>query len=358
MDDYAQHRIPGVKYRTETRHRPVTADVFGEEVTEYEPYDVDVPVPPRDWDRVLFRGVLAVALGSTAVAIVWSTAAIGGLLELLVTAGIAYAAASLFELVWIVCLAAERLLQTTPDRARRVRIVGWLSLLAVAGAVIVHGVHEKQLAAGILGGAVSLMAKGSWWVVFQVKNVRLRPRLAAWLQRRVEETAAEEYLLAARQQLGGRTAYNAAVYGEGEAATARSAILASRDAEPPAPARAVAPAVSPAYVAPSVAPVAPTAPLAPAAPVAPPVPPVGPTPAPAPEAAVPPAAPAPTPQPQVVFPMGPSIASTVRAALDEDEAISDEDLVAKVAAVHGDRPKLADTVATYRRKEMKKRKAS
>ncbi|MDX2922472.1 hypothetical protein, partial [Streptomyces sp. NE06-03C] len=58
------------------------------------------------------------------------------------------------------------------------------------------------------------------------------------------------------------------------------------------------------------------------------------------------------------LPGGPAIASTVRAALDEDEAISDEDLVAKVAAVHGDRPKLADTVATYRRKEMKKRKAS
>ncbi|MFF3096767.1 hypothetical protein [Streptomyces cyaneofuscatus] len=358
MDDPTpQHRIPGVRYTTETRYRPITAEVFGDETTEYEPYTVDVPVPPRDWDQALFRFVLGVALMSTTVAIVWSTAAIGTLLQLLVTAGIAYAAASLFELVWILCLAAERLLQRTPDRARRVRILGWVSLLAVTTAVVVHGVHEGQVAAGIIGGAVSLMAKGSWWVVFQVKNVRLRPRLENWLAQKVEETAAEEYLLAARQQLGGRSAFNAAVYGSAEAYTARSAVLAARDVEPPAQAVTAAPA------APAVAPAAPSVYVAPpVAPVAPPVQPV--TATPVPEAPVPSAPPVeptpqptPTPQPQVVFPMGLSIAATVRGALDEDESISDEDLVAKVAAVHGDRPKLADTVATYRRKA-KKRKAS
>ncbi|MFC8723708.1 hypothetical protein [Streptomyces bacillaris] len=340
MDDTPQHRTPGVRYTTETRYRAVPANVFGEEITEYEPYEVDVPVPPRDWDQVLFRFVLAVALASTTVAIVWSTAAIGGLLELLVTAGIAYAAASLFELVWIVCLAAERLLQRTPDRARRVRIVGWLALLVVAGAVIVHGVHENQVAAGLLGGAVSLMAKGSWWVVFQVKNVRLQPRLAAWLQRRVEETAAEEYLLAARQQLGGRSAYNAAVYGSDEAQTARSAILASRETEQPAAIPA------PAAAAPPAAPL-----TAPPAYIAPPVPPAEPSPVPA--TPVPPAAPAQPAQP--VTPItGGSIAATIREVLADTPKISEEDLTAKVRAVHGDKPNLADTVRRTRARIEKK----
>ncbi|MGW5931569.1 hypothetical protein ACWF2L_35825 [Streptomyces anulatus] len=367
MDDPTpQHRIPGVRYATETRYRAVTADVFGEETTEYEPYTVDVPVPPRDWDQVLFRFVLGVALVATFVAIVWSTAAIGSLLEKIATPGIAYAAASTFELLWILSLAAERLLRRTPDRVRRARVAGWVGLLVVTAAVIVHGVNENQVAAGILGGVVSFMAKGAWWVVFSVKQVRLRPRLEQWLARRVEETAAEEYVLDARQQLGGRAAYNAAIYGSAEAHAARAAVVAARDVEPPAQAVTAAPAAPavapPAYAPPPVAQAAPPVyvapPVAPVAPVAPPV-----TVTPVPEAPVPSAPPVeptpePTPAPQVVFPMGPSIASTVRAALDEDEAISDEDLVAKVAAVHGDRPKLADTVATYRRKEMKKRKAS
>ncbi|MFI0934629.1 hypothetical protein ACH4RG_23265 [Streptomyces sp. NPDC021019] len=374
MDDPTpQHRIPGVRYTTETRYRAVTADVFGEETTEYEPYTVDVPVPPRDWDMVLFRFVLSVALMATIVAIVWSTAAIGSLLEKIATPGIAYAAASTFELLWILSLAAERLLRRTPDRVRRARIAGWVGLLIVTGAVIVHGVNEDQVAAGILGGVVSFLAKGAWWVVFSVKQVRLRPRLEQWLARRVEETAAEEYVLDARQQLGGRAAYNAAIYGAAEAQTARAAVVAARDIEPPAQAvtaapaaPAVAPAAPPAHIPQPVAQAAPPAYVAPpVAPVAPPARPV--TATPVPEAPVPSAPPVeptpqpeptPTPQPQVVFPMGPSIAATVRDALNEDEDISDEDLVAKVAAVHGDRPKLAETVATYRRKEMKKRKAS
>ncbi|MGJ3558978.1 hypothetical protein ACR6C2_08345 [Streptomyces sp. INA 01156] len=59
-----------------------------------------------------------------------------------------------------------------------------------------------------------------------------------------------------------------------------------------------------------------------------------------------------------VLPMVPSIRQIVIKALDENEEISDEDLVARVCEMHGDRPKLAETVATYRRKEMKKRRAS
>ena len=76
-------------------------------------------------------------------------------------------------------------------------------------------------------------------------RVRLRPRLEQWLARRVEETAAEEYVLDARQQLGGRAAYNAAIYGSAEAHAARAAVVAARDVEPPAQAVALRPGIRP-----------------------------------------------------------------------------------------------------------------
>jgi hypothetical protein len=59
-----------------------------------------------------------------------------------------------------------------------------------------------------------------------------------------------------------------------------------------------------------------------------------------------------------VLPLVPSIRQIVARALDENEDIPDGDLLERVRAFHGDRPKLAATVDTYRRREMKARRAS
>ncbi|WP_328434537.1 hypothetical protein [Streptomyces sp. NBC_00425] len=346
-DNHDQPRVPGVRYRTETRYRPVTTYVFGEEQTDYEPYQVDVPVPPRDWDRALMRFVMTVAFASTVVAVVWSTASISRLLALVVSsAAIAVAAASLFELLWIMCLAAEWLLRGRPNRAKPMQVAGWITVWFVVAGVIVEGVHEKQIAAGIVGGAVSLMAKGSWWVVYRVRQVELRRPIAAWLQRNQEETAAAEALLGFKSQMGGRQAYAELVYGRDAVLAARATVEAANrlglDPSGPRPDPSGRPVQ--AAPAPQAAPI-PAAPVqAPAAPVQPPAP-----------AAVPTAS-APVGPP--VTQLGPSIRQTVVAILDRDWNVSDEDLVDEVRRIHGDRPKLADTVATYRRKEAKARRGS
>ncbi|KQW13558.1 hypothetical protein [Streptomyces sp. Root369] len=362
-----QPRVPGVRYRAEMRTRQVPSQVFGEEVMDEEEYNVDVPVPPRDWDVILMRFLMAVAIGSTTVAVVWSTASISRLLGLVVdSTGIAVAAASLFELLWIVCLAAEHLLRGQPDRAEPMKRAGWFAVVCVVAAVVVQGFHEHEQAAGIVGGAVSLMAKGSWWVVFRVRQVKLRRPIAMWLQRKMEDTAAAEALLGFKHRIGGRQAYATLVFGEDEFAAAQAAVQAAQHVQqipsgqrPGTYVRAQQPAPAPATQS---APPAP--PSSGPAPVPTPTP--APNPAPAPAAPVPPAAPvgATPPSGQVAPPgqpvtqLGPSIAATVRAALDEDEGMPDVVLVDRVRQVHGDRPKLAETVATYRRKEMKKRRTA
>ncbi|MFJ1606984.1 hypothetical protein ACIOHS_26975 [Streptomyces sp. NPDC088253] len=356
-----QPRVPGVRYRTETRTRSVLSSVFGEEVMDEEEYEVDVPVPPRDWDRVLMRFLLTVALASTAVTFVWSTSSISKLLRLIGTeTEIAVGAASLFELLWIVCLAAEWLLRGQPDRAEPMKKAGWVAVWFVVAAVVAQGVHAHEVAAGIFGGLVSLMAKGSWWVVFRVRQVHLRRPIAVWLQRKMEDTAAAEALLSFKHRIGGRQAYAALVFGEDEFAAATAAVqAANRVHEIPSGPRPD-PSGQPSRPVEQSAP----APAAQSAPLVPPVPAAQPQPqaqqpAPAPAAPQPaPAAPAAAPSGQAPVPpappvpgIAPSIASTVRNVLANQPGISDDDLIEEVKKVHGDRPKLADTVLRNRRKK-------
>lgn len=359
-----QPRIPGVRYRTETRYRPVTTHVFGEEQTDYEPYEVEVPIPPRDYDRYLMRFLMAVAMVSTVIAVVWSTASISRLLSLVVTTpGIAIAGASLFELLWIVCLVAEWLMRGQPDRAKPMQIAGWIAVTFVVTAVIVEGFHEQERAAGIVGGAVSLMAKGSWWVVFRVRQVKLRRPIASWLQRNLEDIAAAEALLAFKQQIGGRQAYASASYGADELQAARTTVEAVNRLQqlaasepvpvvPPAPqppmqpsGQPVQPPPPPAQVPAPVVPV-PQAPVLPVSgqgvPVSGPVSGQGQEPA------------------QPVAQIGGSIAGAIRALLAEHPAWEGDqhldDLVKAVEAACGPRPGLADTVRRTRDRQLKKQK--
>ncbi|MFF0092745.1 hypothetical protein ACFYSF_22670 [Streptomyces canus] len=353
-----QPRVPGVRYRTETRKRPVPSSVFGEEVMDEEEYEVDVPIPHRDWDRVLMRFLLTVALASTVVTFVWSTSSISKLLRLIGTeTEIAIGAASLFELLWIVCLAAEWLLRRQPARAKPMKAAGWVAVWFVVAAVVAQGVHAHEVAAGVFGGLVSLMAKGSWWVVFRVRRVDLRRPLAVWLQRKMEDASAVEELLSFKHSIGGRQAYAALVFGDDEFAAATAAVqAANRVHEIPSgprpdpsgqPSRPVV-QPAPAPVAQSAAPVPPVPAAQPQAQTQQPAPA-------APQAA--PAAPAAAPSGQASAPtppapgIPPSIASTVRSVLAHQPGISDEDLIEEVKKVHGDRPKLADTVLRNRRKK-------
>jgi len=360
-----QPRVPGVRYGKEIRYRPVVTHVFGEEHVDYEPYEVDVPLPPRDWDGVLMRFLMTVAIASTAVAVVWSTASISRLLSPVVgEPSIAVAAASLFELLWIVCLVAEWLLRGQPDRARPMQTAGWIAVVVVVAAVLVEGFHEHEKAAGIVGAAVSLMAKGSWWVVFRVRQVKLRRPVANALQRKLEDLSAAEALTSFKHRIGSRQAYAALTYGADDWSAAQATVqAANRMDEIPSGQRPDASATPSGRVQ-QPAPAAPPVPP-PASPAPVPAPPTAPVPSftqpPAPGMPLASPAEAPSGQPSVSVPpvpptsgIAPSIASTVRGLLRERPGISDDDLIEAVKDVHGDRPKLGETVLRNRRKAQKK----
>jgi hypothetical protein len=192
-------RIPGIRYKTITRTRMVQHTVDGRTHTIPEEYQVEVPVPPRDWDRALNAAVAIGTVALVTVSVAWSTASIGDLLSNAVTPVIAYAAAGIFDSTWIVAMALEWLCRYDQARARRPRITGNIALAIAMGAVGTHGWISGNPAIGIVGGSISLMAKSVWYVVMRDKHRQLDPRTRAWLDHAESEVAAA-LALASRQR--------------------------------------------------------------------------------------------------------------------------------------------------------------
>lgn len=179
-----QQLLPGVRYRTETRKRLVTHVVDGIPEKVEEDYQVYVPVPPRDWDRLVMTGATAAAVFLLAVAIAWSVAAIGDFLARSVVAPIAYLGASAFALVWVTCLALEWHARYDADRARGPRKAGTAALVADMVAVAVHGYVEDSLPVGLVGAAVSALAKYMFSTVMKAQARPLPELTRRWLIKR------------------------------------------------------------------------------------------------------------------------------------------------------------------------------
>ena len=375
-----QVRIPGVRYRKEKRTRNVEVTVRGRTRVVPQEYTVLVPAPPRDLDRVWLRVVIGGAVLFTAIAVAWSTASIGDLLSRLTTPLIAYFAASAFESVWVLCLIVEWVMRRQPDRARVAQVIGWAGLVVVVAAVVVHGFNVHEVAAGIVGGFVSVVAKSLWWVVFRIFHVQLSDLGVAYLQQAREDLAVAGVLVEEAQRLNATQAYYDAVYGPG---TAMDALAGMRNVEAEAPAlpasSPVVPDVPPvslppvpaptAAPAPAVSPVSPQVTPAVAAPVPPVSSPAGDTvvhpggttvsPGPAVEAPAAPAAPTPpAPAPAPATPVrhlpaaGGQQTKTgfIRDVLASDPAITLDDLTDRVREEFGDKRDLRKDVSRLRRR--------
>lgn len=350
-----QVKIAGVRYKRVTRHRMETTVIDGVPSTRRVPYDHWEPQPPREWDEVILRGVTAVAVAFTLIAVAATTASVGGLLSRMVPSVVAYAMGAVFTLAWLYCLGIEWLNRIAPERARPARIAGWVALLISMGAVFTYGHTLDQPWAGGFGACIDMLAKGSWWLLLRQHAVPLDEGVAHWVTDQEQRLAGRELLAARLLRLNRRAAYQRAVgRPEFQAATAILDAAETAPAElsgqrPDATGRTDNPTAEP-VSAPAPAP-------APAAPPVPPAPPVsghtdtadnGP-------ADTSGQGPAPT------HISGGSMAATIRQAITDDPAISDEELTDHVRAVHGDRPALADTVRRTRARELaklKKRPAS
>ncbi|WP_069625343.1 hypothetical protein [Streptomyces niveus] len=205
------HRLPGVRYRTETRQRLVPHTVNGDTEIIEKDYDVLIPVPPKDWDRIVMTAVTAVAAGLLAIAIVWSVASIGDLLARAVVDPIAYLAASAFALVWVSCMALEWLARYNADRAKGPRTAGTVALVLDMAAVAAHGRLEDSLYVGLAGAAVSAVAKYMWSTVMKAQARPLPELTRRWLAKREADITARLALGAQLRNLA-RVEGQAAVY--------------------------------------------------------------------------------------------------------------------------------------------------
>lgn len=357
-----QPRVPGVKYRPVTRYRLETTTINGVSETEQVPYTAWEPVPPRDWDGLILRGATYTAVGVSLLAVTSTAASIGGLLDRMIPAPIAYGVASIFSLAWLVCQALEYLARLEPEQATKARRFGWLFLIVSMGSVTAYGVDKHEPVAGGVGALVDLIAKGLCVLVLEQYAVPLSRGVAHWLRRRKETLTASAAVSGHKERLDRVEAYNRAIYGDaalaateaittaveppvlqpGPAVSGQGALLSGQPLSvpaapapvPTAPAPAAPPPAAPAPV-PTPVPVAPVAPVEPAAAVPPPV---APTPPPA------------NPATKLHAVGGPFKSDTIRAAIAENPAISDESLIAEVNAAHGFDSKNADSVPRLRRR--------
>ncbi|MEV7793402.1 protein transporter Sec31 [Streptomyces sp. NPDC087512] len=186
-----------MKTRTATQLVPHTID--GK--TRLVPVEVDAPAPPRDWDHLILTGVTGIAALVLTASVVWSTASIGDLLARAVIEPAAYGAAIVFDLAWIACMAVEWLARYDDDRAALPRRAGHVMLLLAMLAVGAHGKVAGYWEIGLIGAAVSALAKGLWTVVLRHQTPPLDARTRAWIQGELADAGASLALIPVRRQL-------------------------------------------------------------------------------------------------------------------------------------------------------------
>ncbi|MGW3191614.1 protein transporter Sec31 [Streptomyces ardesiacus] len=186
-----------MKTRPTTQYVPHTID--GK--TRMVPVQVDQQAPPRDWDRLVLNGVTGIAALVLTASVVWSTASIGDLLAHAVVEPAAYGAAVVFDLAWIACMAVEWLARYDGDRAALPRKAGHVMLVLAMLAVGAHGKVAGYWEIGLIGAAVSALAKGLWTVVLRHQTPPLDERTRAWIQGELAEAGASLALIPVRRQL-------------------------------------------------------------------------------------------------------------------------------------------------------------
>ncbi|MFG3349524.1 protein transporter Sec31 [Streptomyces sp. NPDC048018] len=192
-----------MRTRTERRERLVPHTVDGQTELVPEPYDIEVPIPPRDWDHIVLIAALGIVGAGLLIVVVWSTASIGELLVRTdVAAVVAYGAATGFSLGWIVCMALEWLARYDPVRVRRPRKAGHVFLAADMAAVCVHGWVADSLKVGIIGAVLSGGAKALWTLLLDHQAAPLDPRTQQWVNIRRGKIGGRLALAASLRQLG------------------------------------------------------------------------------------------------------------------------------------------------------------
>jgi len=186
-----------VKFRTETRRRPVEHTVDGITHTINQPYTQRVPVLPPDWDSRAIKAASALVLALTVVAIVWSTVSIGQLLQ----GGAGYAAAVLFDVSWLTVLILEWLGRFDPAKRKFARNMGFVLVGATAGAIFWDGMLRGSTALAVVGAAVSVIAKLLWMAIFKHVDKPLSDEDRQWVDAEISKANAKLAVAGVRRRV-------------------------------------------------------------------------------------------------------------------------------------------------------------
>ncbi|WP_051943871.1 hypothetical protein [Streptacidiphilus rugosus] len=196
-----QATAPQGRSRTRTLYRQVPHTINGRTHTVTEAYEVTVPRPPADWDRIVAAAVTTAMSLFVVASIAWTTASVGALLARTVPAPIGYAAASGFDLAWIICMGLEWLDRHEPDRAAGARHAGHVFLALAMAAVFAHGWLAASIWAGLFGCTISAIAKWLWTLTLARHARPLDPHTQQWYAQEAGQLAAELALTALHRQL-------------------------------------------------------------------------------------------------------------------------------------------------------------
>ncbi|MCX4504307.1 protein transporter Sec31 [Streptomyces anulatus] len=217
--------------RTVERSRLVPHTIDGTTHLVLDRYKVDVPQPPRDWDRVVLTGVTAAAAVIGVASVLWSTASIGSLLDLVVPlTTAAYAAALVFDLVWLSCMALEWLARYDQERAALPRRAGYMALGIAMGAVGAHGWISGEFAIGCVAATVSGLAKVMWTVVLRHHAKPLDSHTQQWVDAERAKAGGRLAMVSVRREL---TRAEQAVAAERAAISGASGEAPENDPESP-----------------------------------------------------------------------------------------------------------------------------
>ncbi|MEU6114902.1 GIY-YIG nuclease family protein [Streptomyces sp. NPDC047117] len=190
-----------MKTTSKRRERLVPLTIDGKTHQVPDPYDVQVTVPPRDWDAIVLRAVMAATLLVVLGAVTWSTTGIGGLLDRAAPTWVSYLIAGVFDLAWVVSMAIEWLSRYDRRRARLPKWAGWAALAVSMAAIFVQHWLSGSVWVGAFGALVSLIAKGMWAVTQHHTAKELDPQTLAWVQAETSEVNARLAMTAVRRQL-------------------------------------------------------------------------------------------------------------------------------------------------------------
>ncbi|MFM9620826.1 protein transporter Sec31 [Streptomyces turgidiscabies] len=190
-----------MKTTSKRRTRLVPHVINGKAHQVKERYDVEVPVPPKDWDSIVLNAVMAATCLVVVGAVAWSTVSIGDLLSQAAPTWVSYLVAGVFDLAWITCMATEWLSRYDTNKAKLPKVAGWFALAVSMGAIFTHGNLAGSFWVGVFGAVVSALAKGMWLVVMRHTAKDLDGKARQWVEAETAEVNAQLAMAAVTRQL-------------------------------------------------------------------------------------------------------------------------------------------------------------